>query len=39
VLEEGDPPVMHDAGEAQAWLDTVARRLGLALSSRRPVAQ
>jgi len=39
VLEEGDPPVMRDAGEVQAWLDTVARRLGLALSSRRPVAQ
>jgi hypothetical protein len=39
VLEEGDPPVMRDAEEVRAWLDTVARRLALALSSRRPVAQ
>jgi hypothetical protein len=39
VLDEGDPPVMRDTEEAQAWLDTVARRLGRALSSRRPVAQ
>ena len=38
VLEEEAPPVMHSAQDVQSWLDTVARRLGPALSSQRHVA-